>query len=49
MPEMLQHVGKRFTVSKRVEKICDTAHFTGKPPDRPYWRGARLRRVNPPC
>jgi hypothetical protein len=29
MPEMLQHVGKRFTVSKRVEKICDTVHFTG--------------------
>jgi hypothetical protein len=24
MPEMLQYVGKRFTVSKRVEKICDT-------------------------
>jgi hypothetical protein len=24
MPEMLQFVGKRFTVSKRVEKICDT-------------------------
>ncbi len=24
MPEMLQHTGKRFTVSGRVEKICDT-------------------------
>jgi hypothetical protein len=24
MPEMLQFVGKRFTVSRRVEKICDT-------------------------
>lgn len=24
MPEMLQHVGRRFTVSRRVEKICDT-------------------------
>ena len=24
MPEMLQHVGQRFTVSRRVEKICDT-------------------------
>ena len=24
MPEMLQHSGKRFTVSRRVEKICDT-------------------------
>ena len=25
MPEMLQHVGGRFRVSRRVEKICDTA------------------------
>ena len=24
MPEMLQYAGKRFTVSRRVEKICDT-------------------------
>ncbi len=24
MPEMLQYVGQRFTVSHRVEKICDT-------------------------
>jgi hypothetical protein len=24
MPEMLRHVGKRFTVSHQVEKICDT-------------------------
>jgi hypothetical protein len=24
MPEMLRHVGKRFTVSHRVERICDT-------------------------
>jgi hypothetical protein len=24
MPEMLRHVGKRFTVSHRVDKICDT-------------------------
>jgi hypothetical protein len=24
MPEMLRHVGKRFAVSHRVEKICDT-------------------------
>jgi hypothetical protein len=23
MPEMLQYIGRRFTVSKRVEKICD--------------------------
>jgi hypothetical protein len=29
MPEMLQHVGKRFTVSRRVEKICDTIAGTG--------------------
>jgi hypothetical protein len=25
MPEMLPHVGRRFVVSRRVEKICDTA------------------------
>jgi len=24
MPEMLQYTGRRFTVSRRVEKICDT-------------------------
>lgn len=24
MPEMLQYAGRRFTVSRRVEKICDT-------------------------
>jgi hypothetical protein len=29
MPEMQQYVGKRFTVSKRVEKICDTINSTG--------------------
>jgi hypothetical protein len=23
MPEMLQYVGQRFTISRRVEKICD--------------------------
>jgi len=28
MPEMIQHVGRRFRVSKRVEKICDTAGGT---------------------
>jgi hypothetical protein len=28
MPEMLQFVGQRFTVSRRVEKICDTAGKT---------------------
>jgi hypothetical protein len=30
MPEMLQYVGRRFRVSHRVEKICDTAGGT-------YW------------
>jgi hypothetical protein len=29
MPEMLEHVGRRFTVSRRVEKICDTIAATG--------------------
>jgi hypothetical protein len=29
MPEMLPHVGKRFTVTRRVEKICDTIAATG--------------------
>jgi hypothetical protein len=29
MPEMLRHVGRRFTVSKRVERICDTIADTG--------------------
>jgi hypothetical protein len=29
MPEMLQYVGRRFTVSRRVEKICDTIAVTG--------------------
>ena len=29
MPEMLQYMGRRFTVSKRVEKICDTIAATG--------------------
>jgi hypothetical protein len=32
MPEMLQFVGKRFTVSHRVEKICDTVS-SGNPPN----------------
>jgi hypothetical protein len=31
MPEMLQFAGKRFTVSRRVEKICDTV--SGGPPN----------------
>jgi len=29
MPEMLQYVGRRFTVDRRVEKICDTISQTG--------------------
>lgn len=29
MPEMLHYVGRRFTVSKRVEKMCDTIAVTG--------------------
>jgi hypothetical protein len=29
MPEMLQYVGHRFTISRRVEKICDTIAGTG--------------------
>jgi hypothetical protein len=31
MPEMLRFAGKRFTVSRRVEKICDTV--SGGPPN----------------
>jgi hypothetical protein len=29
MPEMQQYIGKRFTVSRRVDKICDTIAATG--------------------
>jgi hypothetical protein len=29
MPEMVQHLGRRFVVDKRAEKICDTIHYTG--------------------
>jgi hypothetical protein len=29
MAEMLQHTGKRYTVSRRVDKICDTVSATG--------------------
>lgn len=29
MPEMLRHAGKRYTVSRRVDKICDTIARTG--------------------
>jgi hypothetical protein len=32
MPEMLQYAGRRFTVNRRVEKICDTVgKVTGEP------------------
>src|SRR5262245_39635553 len=29
MPEMLRYVGRNFTVTRRVEKICDTIAMTG--------------------
>jgi hypothetical protein len=29
MPEMLAHVGRRYTVSRRVDKICNTIDTTG--------------------
>jgi hypothetical protein len=29
MPEMMQYLGRRFTVSRRVDKICDTIAWTG--------------------
>lgn len=29
MPEMIQYYGRRFTVDKRAEKICDTINKTG--------------------
>ncbi|MGZ4399127.1 MAG: hypothetical protein ACXVZ1_12010 [Gaiellaceae bacterium] len=38
MPEMLAHVGRRFTVSRRVEKICNNVDFTSSP-------GRRMRSV----
>jgi hypothetical protein len=31
MPEMLKHVGKRFTVTRRVEKICNNADVECSP------------------
>jgi hypothetical protein len=34
MPEMLKYAGKRFTVSHRVEKICDTVKTEGMPASR---------------
>jgi hypothetical protein len=29
MPEMVRHAGRRYTVSRRVDKICDTVGATG--------------------
>lgn len=29
MPEMAQFCGRRFVVSKRADKVCDTVHYTG--------------------
>jgi hypothetical protein len=29
MPEMLRHVGRRYKVTRRVDKICDTVAGTG--------------------
>ena len=29
MPEMLRHAGRRYTVTRRVDKICDTIAATG--------------------
>jgi hypothetical protein len=29
MPEMAAHVGRRYTVSRRVDKVCDTVAATG--------------------
>ena len=29
MPEMVRHVGRRYVVSRRVDKICDTVAATG--------------------
>jgi hypothetical protein len=29
MPELLRHAGRRYTVSRRVDKICDTIAATG--------------------
>src|SRR5438034_6870584 len=31
MPEMLRHAGKRFTVSRRVEKICNNVDPAASP------------------
>src|SRR5262245_7505799 len=29
MPEMIQYCGKRFTVWKRADKLCDTVNYSG--------------------
>lgn len=29
MPEMVRYCGKRFTVDRRADKVCDTSHRTG--------------------
>ncbi len=29
MPEMARHAGRRYTVTRRVDKICDTIAATG--------------------
>src|SRR5262245_56605818 len=29
MPEMVGYCGRRFTVSSRADKICDTVNYTG--------------------
>jgi len=29
MPEMAAYCGRRFTVERRAERICDTVHYTG--------------------
>jgi hypothetical protein len=31
MPEMLEHIGRRFTVARRVEKICNNVDFGSSP------------------
>jgi len=29
MPEMVAYCGRRFTVDRRADKVCDTSHWTG--------------------
>ncbi len=29
MPEMIEYCGRRYTVDRRADKICDTIHWTG--------------------